>query len=295
MFEQQMSWQCAKGPQALASCACIKSGMFGKVSSTLTSNVKYYCESTAIDDVTSAASVLEYYCSAAESKVVATVAESASQPQPTGVQVSRTQPGSSIPSETGSGQDGSNDGSKDGSSPNDGKSSGGTNKVAIIAASVLGGVVAIALVVGIIFFMRRRNRRKKQGEQIPQVGSDGGADGYGNDPSKHSPSVVTSMPELSSPAHTPRPELQGGSRPHELPSQNWMRPEHQTHEMPGSNPMTHQPPPDYLTPTTGQQMSPQSYQSYGSPMAVSPGSQAQGGQWVTHGGESFEMSHHPQR
>jgi len=40
---------CPDGPQALASCACIKDGMSGYVSGAVTSSVKYECTSKAAD------------------------------------------------------------------------------------------------------------------------------------------------------------------------------------------------------------------------------------------------------
>ncbi|KAF1733633.1 hypothetical protein CRV24_005160 [Beauveria bassiana] len=75
----QSTYLCAAGPQALASCVCLKPGILGKASQVLTSSVKYNCDNTALADVSSAASVLEYYCQAAQSKVVATVSQSISE------------------------------------------------------------------------------------------------------------------------------------------------------------------------------------------------------------------------
>jgi hypothetical protein len=42
------------------------------ISSELTSNVKYYCSSTATEDVAQALSAFNFYCSAARREVVAT-------------------------------------------------------------------------------------------------------------------------------------------------------------------------------------------------------------------------------
>ncbi|KAL3962909.1 hypothetical protein ACCO45_004432 [Purpureocillium lilacinum] len=141
----QMSWNCATGAQALASCVCLKSGMRGRVSSTLTSDVKAYCSSTATDDVTSAMAVFDFYCSAADKKVVATGADSVSETQPTAMsRTGATSPNASKtagPSGTGGGS-GSSD-SKD--------TNGGS-----------GGIVA-----AIVFFIRHRRRKQARGEQIP--------------------------------------------------------------------------------------------------------------------------------
>jgi hypothetical protein len=63
---------CPEGPQALASCACLKDGMSGYVSSVITSNVKWSCASTASSDITSALGVWDYFCKAARAEVVAT-------------------------------------------------------------------------------------------------------------------------------------------------------------------------------------------------------------------------------
>ena len=46
-----------EGPQALASCACIKDGMSAFVSRIITSSVQYECTSTNTADVTSALAV----------------------------------------------------------------------------------------------------------------------------------------------------------------------------------------------------------------------------------------------
>ena len=61
---------CPEGPQALASCACIKDGMSNFVSSVITSSVKYECSSTNTADISSALAVWNLYCSAARKEVV---------------------------------------------------------------------------------------------------------------------------------------------------------------------------------------------------------------------------------
>ncbi|KND86297.1 hypothetical protein TOPH_09070, partial [Tolypocladium ophioglossoides CBS 100239] len=202
----------SSGPQALASCACLKSGMLSRVSSTLTSNVKFYCESTATADITSALAVLDFYCSAAENKVVATAAESIPESYPTAQ--SRTGAGSPNPTQTGGG--GSN--GKDTSGGDSSGGSGGGNRTAVIAASVLGGVIVIAIVAAAAFFLRHKRRQRARGEQIPTVAGTG--EGHNGTPELDgksdwagrmaSPGVTPSVPELSTPRHSPRPELQGG-------------------------------------------------------------------------------------
>lgn len=224
--------------------------MRGKISSTLTSSVKGYCSSTAIDDVTSAVNVLDYYCSAAESKVVATVSESISESSAASVP-SRTQAGSSGPLETGGAGGGANNGDKSGSG-NDGNK---VNKVAVIAASVLGAVVVIVLVAGLVWFFKRRSQRKRRGEQLP--GGDADARPGESDPSKYPNHGVA---ELSTPSHTPRPELQGNatSLPSELPPcpQHWSKSELQGDAVYGRNLRPAQPPQELLAPASGYQASP---------------------------------------
>jgi hypothetical protein len=75
-FREQTSSYCPDGPQALASCVCLRDSKSRFVSSVLTSEVKWSCSSTASEDISSAVAVLDYYCSAANGDVVATVEES---------------------------------------------------------------------------------------------------------------------------------------------------------------------------------------------------------------------------
>ncbi|KAJ6438773.1 putative Vacuolar protein 8 [Purpureocillium lavendulum] len=204
-----------KCAQQGVSSAIFASGMRGKVSSTLTSDVKIYCSRTATDDVTSAMAVFDFYCSAADNKVVATGADSVSETQPPAM--SRTGVTSPSASKTGSssgsgGDNGGSDSSKDG---NGGGGGGGGNKTAIIAASVLGGVVAIGIVAAIILYVRHKRRKQARGEQIPAPPDenngkselDGKSDWTGR---IGSPASTNPMPELHTPSHSPRPELHGG-------------------------------------------------------------------------------------
>ncbi|GFP60482.1 hypothetical protein TASIC1_0019002800 [Trichoderma asperellum] len=176
---EQTNIYCATGPQALASCVCIKSGMSGRISSTLTSNVKWNCDNTATADVASALDVFELYCSAAEKEVVISVADTATETylHPTNHDSARP----SGPVETGSGSSGGGSGSgdsggsnptqggKDGSSSsgNGGNKSSSVNKTAIIAACVLAAIVLIAAVGLVAFFVRRKRNRQMRGEALP--------------------------------------------------------------------------------------------------------------------------------
>ncbi|EGX87979.1 hypothetical protein CCM_09115 [Cordyceps militaris CM01] len=149
----QSSYLCASGPQALASCVCLKSGILGKASQTLTSSVKYNCDNTALADVASAAAVLDYYCQAAQNKVVATVSQSIAETKATSLSLATrpTSGASAAPKNTGAaGSDGTGS-----------KKSGGLGKGPIIAIAVLGALVIIGFVVLIALFVRRRNRKAK--------------------------------------------------------------------------------------------------------------------------------------
>ncbi|KAM0260045.1 hypothetical protein ACHAQJ_002969 [Trichoderma viride] len=217
----QTELYCATGPQALASCICIKSGMSGRVSSTLTSYVKWNCDNTATADVSSALDVFAFYCSAAEKEVVVSITDTATEtyPHPT----NRITSFSSGPSETSSG--GSNGGGaggdndkggsnsdpdgKDGSSSDGGgeNKSSSINKTAVIAACVLGGVVLIAAVGLVAFFVRRRRNKQMRGEQLPPTAEGHNPQGPPEleNTSKMDPNVAV-VPELHS---TERQELQG--------------------------------------------------------------------------------------
>ncbi|UZP41149.1 hypothetical protein NXS19_008965 [Fusarium pseudograminearum] len=75
----QSSWLCRGGPQELASCVCMKSGMYNIISSSLTERVRDHCDDTRSGNATAAVNAFRYYCSAAKDLVVATVTESISQ------------------------------------------------------------------------------------------------------------------------------------------------------------------------------------------------------------------------
>jgi hypothetical protein len=139
---------CPEGPQAMASCACLKSGMSQMALSLMSSSVKYYCESSASEDVVSVVSVFDFYCSAARKEVVATgVSESIGQSYATGGGV-----GASAPAETGK------NGGKDGK---DGKGGKSGVSIAAIAGGVVGVVGAVAIVGALVFFMLRRRKNLK--------------------------------------------------------------------------------------------------------------------------------------
>lgn len=190
----------------------------------LTSEVKNLCDTTATDDVSSADEVWDFYCSAVEDLVVAEVTESISQTLPTGTAESRTGSGDSNPSETGKGNS---------ESESDGEGGGGTvNKTAVIVGSVLGGVIGIALIIGIAFFIRRKKKKARN--------EHGGTS---------SPSEYSGVPELhdtGSNSGVPIGKVVNGGDTHELPSDerrqelqahshsDHLIPFHKPHEMDGT-------------------------------------------------------------
>lgn len=192
--------------------------MRNRISSTLTSKVKYYCDNTATAEVRSALEVLDFYCSAANGAVIAAVTELATEsyPRPT----SGNGSGSSSPSQTGGGKGGgggadagADKGTGDGSNTSgSNKKSGSVNKTAIIAAAVLGVVVIIAIIGVVAFILRRRKAKKLREEQMHATALDNNANGPPelDDTAKILSPSVAGVTELATPTHTPRPELQGG-------------------------------------------------------------------------------------
>ncbi|KAK4249382.1 hypothetical protein C7999DRAFT_30116 [Corynascus novoguineensis] len=164
----QTYYLCPDGPQALASCVCLKAGMTNHVLKVITSSVKWRCDSTASEDVSSAVSIFDYYCSAAEAKVT---------PAGISVSVEQSRPGQTGngPQQTGSGGSGSgngngsgdssgNDNGSDGSSQSgDGSGSSSSPGAAVIGGAVTGVVVALAIIGAIVFFILRKVRRNGAG------------------------------------------------------------------------------------------------------------------------------------
>lgn len=269
----QSSWLCGEGPQELASCVCIKSGMSKVISSSLTELVKDYCDSTNIGNVTSAVDVFRYYCSAAESLVVATVGESIHQSYPTASSGAGAGAGATGPVRTGSGhatltgsdglpeETGSSGSSGDGDSAGNDKNkdeSGGTNIVPI-AGGIAGVVVVAAIGTGLFMFIRRRRQREARGIEISNAG-DGRGDGppeYTGQPElmgnseyikgHYAPPAVSELSSTSS----PKPELYGGKPVVELPPNHAPTPELQSH--PAKIPYGHpSPQSNYVSPMTPQ-------------------------------------------
>ncbi|KAI1858198.1 hypothetical protein JX265_010866 [Neoarthrinium moseri] len=160
---------CPGGPQALASCACIKDQMPSVVSSVITSNVKYSCSSTASEDITSALAVWNLYCSAAKGLVTpAGVTESVQ--QTSAIETARTGSGAgaSGPSATGTAGSGSgSSGGSSGSSGSAGSSGGSKSNLGTIVGAVVGVIVGLLLIAGVAFFIWRRRRAAKDWQHTP--------------------------------------------------------------------------------------------------------------------------------
>ncbi|KAK7397743.1 hypothetical protein QQX98_012884 [Neonectria punicea] len=266
----QSSWLCGSGPQELASCVCIKSGMSKYMSSILTSEVKWSCDSTATADVSSAVEVWDYYCSAAESKVVATVSESIAHTYPT----ASSGAGSTAPAQTRSGGDGSS--SEDDKSSGDDESKG--VGVVPIAGGIAGAVAVVAIGLGLFLFWRRKRRQATRGEVIPSGGG-GDAHEYNGPPELMGSTHLTpgmgddkktyGVSELSSGNTSPRPGVYGEMKPGvaELPPGHTVTAELQS-----------EPPPvkGYYAPQHGQYGHPSPQSGY-APSPVTPHGQSQGG------------------
>ncbi|KAI1141685.1 hypothetical protein F5Y05DRAFT_270269 [Hypoxylon sp. FL0543] len=158
---------CPEGPKALASCACLKGAMSDYVSNEINSDVKYSCDSTATEDISSALDVFELYCSAA--KGLATPAGVTESVQQT---IAPTHSGTSGPKETGgSGGSGGVDSSTGSGASNTGGSSvdsktGSGSNVGTIVGAVVGVLVVLAILGLVAFFLwRRRARLNRDHEQ----------------------------------------------------------------------------------------------------------------------------------
>ncbi|KAK3303372.1 uncharacterized protein B0T15DRAFT_272618 [Chaetomium strumarium] len=204
---------CAEGPQALASCVCLKdTSMTNEMLKSITSSVKYSCDATASEDVSSAVAVYNMYCDAAAAKVTAAgVTNSVEQsypasrapagPNQTGG--SGTGTGSGSGSGSGSGNGGSNgDGSAGSAEGNSTSGSSGPSTGAIVGG-VVGGIGGLALLGALIFFVMKRVRKGKSGAlPVPDTANPanrppGGPVGFGGKAELPSDSAAASPPPPS--------------------------------------------------------------------------------------------------
>ncbi|KFX96463.1 hypothetical protein V490_03347 [Pseudogymnoascus sp. VKM F-3557] len=158
---------CPADAGPLASCACIKDQNSLQVSKILTDSVKYSCSETASEDIASAISVYNAYCSAA--KGLST---------PTGITVSvptsnyGTVPGPATggnvapPTPTPTNSDGTPitpgaDGATGDDTNPDGTPKKKKSNTGAIAGGVVGGLGALAIGAGAIFFFLRRRKQQR--------------------------------------------------------------------------------------------------------------------------------------
>ncbi|KAJ4006641.1 hypothetical protein NW752_010641 [Fusarium irregulare] len=211
----QSSWLCNNGPQELASCVCIKSGMYKMVSRSLVDKVNDHCDGTRTGNAKSAIEVFQYYCSAAKDLVVATVSTSTSHSHTTGT--SSTRSSTAIPKKTGSAgatatatATATTDvhTTKESSSGNEGKKQGDSDAhIMPIVGGVAGAGVLIALGVGFFLIIRRERRRKTRGQRLSDGPPEYPGDTDNNPFDGHSSFPITS--KLSPPASA-KTKVHGG-------------------------------------------------------------------------------------
>ncbi|KAI1123263.1 hypothetical protein F5Y10DRAFT_252161 [Nemania abortiva] len=138
---------CPSGPKALASCACLRSDMTASISSSITSDARYYCSSRA-DDISSAIDVWNLYCSAAKGLTTpagitgaATSATTSPQTRTNGAQQT-----SAVSSNSTTGADGTTTETT-------------MSSTAVIAGAVVGAVVGTALIAVVAFLLYRRSKK----------------------------------------------------------------------------------------------------------------------------------------
>lgn len=209
----QQTWDyCPGGPQALASCACIKESMSGSLTSSISSNVKYSCSSTATEDVASAIAVFDFYCSAARAEVVAAgVTDSVAQTYPTPATGNSGGSGSGGAKQTTTKKSGAGGSSSSTSTPGGANGgNGGTNgngngngpKPAVIAGAVIGVIVGL-LALGILIWFLVKQARKKQADSAALAASH--ANLYSNGPEHEGKPELGGNPINNMPPPSPSP------------------------------------------------------------------------------------------
>ncbi|KXX77277.1 hypothetical protein MMYC01_208390 [Madurella mycetomatis] len=155
MYLQNTYDLCPGGPQALASCVCIKSGMTSDVLQVITSSVRWDCGSTASEDVTSAVAVYDYYCSAALAEVTAVGVT---------VSIEQTYP-ADVSDSGGPRQTGADGGDGGGATEDDDDSQSNGPSVSVIIGAVVGVIAALALIGVLIFFLIKSAKKRRAMEQ----------------------------------------------------------------------------------------------------------------------------------
>ncbi|KAI1177117.1 hypothetical protein F4777DRAFT_227624 [Nemania sp. FL0916] len=229
---------CPTGAKALASCACLRSDMTGPISSSITSDVRYYCSPNPPDDISSALDVWDLYCSAAKGL---TTPAGITQTVPDDTSASETQSSRGVQQTNKPGASGaSSGGSANGTTPA-GQMTTSSN-TAVIAGAVVGAVVGTALIAVVAFLLYRRSKKAQQaaaaaGPDVPESDkpeldstSVAPPPTHGGSPS---PSIMKHRMENSSPISAISSPYAAPPMP-ELHSQNPATPELQGH----SNTMT---------------------------------------------------------
>ncbi|KAF5668719.1 hypothetical protein FDENT_11743 [Fusarium denticulatum] len=234
-----MSYYITAMPHFKSLNKCAQSGIASAVmeiiSSSLTERVKDYCDSTHIANVTSAIDVFHYYCSAAESLVVATVSQSIFQSYPTAS--SGAGPKTTIPGMTGSASatvtSSSNTAKESDSGHEDKEDDESKTSIAPIAGGVAGAVVVAALGAGLFFCIRRKRQHQSKGEELSN-NADGPPEYTGHPELMGNSAYIkghTAPPIVSELSSTTsfKPELGGGQGISELPPNHAPTAELQAH------------------------------------------------------------------
>ncbi|KAI0164005.1 hypothetical protein GGR57DRAFT_272348 [Xylariaceae sp. FL1272] len=199
---------CPSGPEALASCVCLNDDMTRRISTEITSDVKYYCDSTASDAISSALAVYDLYCSAAKAETtLGGITESVSETPHTGQSNTAASPSETGTSSGGSGGSGGSSSSSGGSSSSS-SSGAGSNKTkkksntGTIAGAVVGAVLGTALAAVSAFTVYRKSRKNKAAsaaavEHVPSQTSEGPDNGK-----SELASTTVAIPPSVSPAGT---------------------------------------------------------------------------------------------
>ncbi|ROT36468.1 hypothetical protein SODALDRAFT_325798 [Sodiomyces alkalinus F11] len=203
-FRRQTSSLCPQGPQALASCICLRETKHSVVSTSVRSAASELCGSVLGEGdpvrsaVRSAVAVFDFYCSAARGDVVATADSSPSRKIPTAENgASRTASSGTEPTGNGDGDD-SDDGSA-GSGPN----------IGVIVGGAVGGVAVLLITVGLVWFIRRKQQANAATPAAPAASV---PDEPGPWDDKAELSIQGAISELHSETHTPMPPEVYGSQ-----------------------------------------------------------------------------------